>query len=33
MFKDLGRKTDFNLVKATSFNCGAAVLEYSRKRC
>ena len=32
MFKDLGRKTDFNLVKATSFDCGVAVLEYSRKR-
>ena len=32
MFKDLGRKTDFNLVKATSFHCGVAVLEYSRKR-
>jgi len=32
MFKRFGRKTDFNLVKATSFDCGVAVLEYSRRR-
>jgi dihydrofolate reductase len=32
MFKDLTRKVDFNLVNATSFACGVAVLEYSRKR-
>jgi dihydrofolate reductase len=32
MFRDLGRKVDLDLVKATSFECGLAVLEYSRKR-
>jgi dihydrofolate reductase len=32
MFKDLNRKIDFNLVNARSFECGLAVLEYSRKR-
>jgi dihydrofolate reductase len=32
MFKDLNRKVDLDLVKATSFDCGVAVLEYSRKR-
>jgi dihydrofolate reductase len=32
MFKHFCRKTDFNLVKATSFDRGVAVLEYSRRR-
>jgi dihydrofolate reductase len=32
MFKHFARKTDFNLVKATSFDRGVAVLEYSRGR-
>ena len=32
MFKDLNRKVDLNLVGARSFECGVAVLEYSRQR-
>jgi dihydrofolate reductase len=32
MFKELSRKVDLNLIKATSFESGMAVLEYSLKR-
>lgn len=32
IFKELGSKQDFKLIKATSFHCGVAVLHYELKR-